>query len=33
MEVIRKGMPPLPIPLTKEMDDQLVAEGILPPSS
>ncbi|QBG47806.1 hypothetical protein EGM51_10540 [Verrucomicrobia bacterium S94] len=32
MEVIRQGMPPLPIPLTKEMDDQLVAEGILPPS-
>jgi hypothetical protein len=31
MEVIRSGMPPLPIPLTKEMDDQLVAEGILPP--
>jgi hypothetical protein len=31
MEVIRSGMPPLPIPLTPEMDDQLVAEGILPP--
>jgi hypothetical protein len=31
MEVIRSGMPPLPIPLTKDMDDQLVAEGILPP--
>jgi hypothetical protein len=31
MEVIRKGMPPLPIPLTQEMDDQLVTEGILPP--
>ena len=31
MEVIRSGMPPLPIPLTQEMDDQLVAEGILPP--
>ncbi|VGO16516.1 hypothetical protein PDESU_05107 [Pontiella desulfatans] len=31
MEVIRAGMPPLPIPLTKDMDDQLVAEGILPP--
>ena len=31
MEVIRSGMPPLPIPLTKEMDDQLVAEGVLPP--
>lgn len=30
-EVIRKGMPALPIPLTKEMDDQLVREGILPP--
>lgn len=32
MEVIRKGMPPLPIPLTREMDDQLVAEGVLPPA-
>jgi hypothetical protein len=32
MEVIRAGMPPLPIPLTQEMDDQLVTEGILPPS-
>ncbi len=31
MEVIRSGMPPLPIPLTQEMDDQLVTEGILPP--
>lgn len=31
MEVIRSGMPPLPIPLTQDMDDQLVAEGILPP--
>ncbi len=31
MEVIRSGMPPLPIPLTKEMDDELVAEGVLPP--
>ena len=31
MEVIRAGMPPLPIPLTQEMDDQLVEEGILPP--
>ena len=30
MEVIRSGMPPLPIPLTQEMDDQLVAEGVLP---
>ncbi len=32
MEVVRKGMPPLPVPLTPEMDDQLVAEGILPPT-
>jgi hypothetical protein len=32
MEVIRKGMPPLPIPLTEEMDNQLVAEGVLPPT-
>ncbi|MBN1268122.1 MAG: hypothetical protein JXB04_00920 [Kiritimatiellae bacterium] len=31
MEVIRQGLPPLPIPLTEEMDDQLVAEGVLPP--
>ena len=33
MEVIRQGMPPLPIPLTQDMDDQLVAEGILPPGA
>jgi len=32
MHVIREGMPPLPVPLTKEMDDQLVAEGVLPPT-
>lgn len=32
MEVIRTGMPPLPVPLTQEMDDQLVSEGVLPPS-
>lgn len=32
MEVIRKGMPPLPVPLTQEMDDQLVNEGVLPPT-
>ena len=31
MEVIRQGLPPLPIPLTDEMDQQLVNEGILPP--
>ena len=31
MEVIRSGMPPLPVQLTQEMDDQLVAEGVLPP--
>lgn len=31
MEVIRQGLPPLPIPLTPEMDAQLVHEGILPP--
>jgi len=31
MEVIRQGLPPLPIPLTPEMDAQLVAEGVLPP--
>ncbi|MBU0676894.1 MAG: hypothetical protein KJ626_02160 [Verrucomicrobia bacterium] len=32
MEVIRQGLPPLPIPLTQEMDDQLVTEGVLPPT-
>lgn len=31
MEVIRQGLPPLPIPLTPEMDKQLVTEGVLPP--
>lgn len=31
MEVIRQGLPPLPIPLTQEQDDLLVAEGYLPP--
>lgn len=31
MEAIRQGMPPLPVPLTEEMDAQLVEEGILPP--
>lgn len=31
LEVIRQGLPPLPIPLTEEMDAQLVAEGILDP--
>ncbi|HBA84891.1 MAG TPA: hypothetical protein DCZ95_12425 [Verrucomicrobia bacterium] len=31
MDVIRQGLPPLPLPLTPEMDDQLVAEGVLPP--
>jgi hypothetical protein len=31
MKVLREGLPPLPIPLTKEMDDQLVQEGVLPP--
>lgn len=32
MEVIRNGMPALPIPLTEEMDQQLVEEGVLPPA-
>lgn len=32
MEVIRQGLPPLPIPLTQDQDDQLVAEGYLPPA-
>jgi hypothetical protein len=31
MDAIRNGLPPLPMPLTKEMDDQLVKEGVLPP--
>jgi len=31
MEIIRQGQPPLPIQLTPEQDDQLVAEGVLPP--
>ncbi|MBN2162088.1 MAG: hypothetical protein JXR25_09230 [Pontiellaceae bacterium] len=31
MEVLRSGMPPLPIQLTPEQDDQLVSEGVLPP--
>lgn len=31
MDVIRQGLPPLPIPLTPEMDRQLVEEGVLPP--
>ena len=32
MEVIRQGLPPLPIPLTPEQDAQLVKEGLLPPA-
>lgn len=32
MDAIRKGLHALPIPLTKEMDDQLVAEGVLQPA-
>ncbi len=31
MDLIRKGRAPLPIPLTQEMDEQLVKEGVLPP--
>jgi hypothetical protein len=31
MDAIRTGKPPLPIPLTPEMDRQLVEEGVLPP--
>ena len=33
MDVIRAGLPPLPVPLTRQMDDQLVAEGVLPPKN
>lgn len=31
MRLIRQGRTPLPIPITEEMDRQLVKEGILPP--
>ena len=31
MNVLRYGPPPLPVPLTAEMDRQLVKEGLLPP--
>jgi hypothetical protein len=31
MKLIREGKTPLPIPITDEMDAQLVKEGILPP--
>lgn len=31
MDAIRTGKPPLPIPLTPEMDRELVEEGVLPP--
>jgi hypothetical protein len=31
MQVIREGLPPLPVQLTPERDAQLVAEGFLPP--
>ena len=31
MEALRQGLPPLPIQLTPDRDDQLVAEGYLPP--
>ncbi len=31
MEVIRQGLPPLPLELTPAQDDQLVVEGVLPP--
>ncbi len=31
MDAIRNGLPPLPLPLTPEMDDQLVSEGVLDP--
>jgi hypothetical protein len=30
-DAIRKGLPPLPLPLTLEMDAQRVKEGSLPP--
>ncbi len=31
MDAIRNGLPPLPLPLTPEMDAQLVSEGVLDP--
>ncbi len=31
MNAIRDGLPPLPLPLTPEMDAQLVSEGVLDP--
>jgi hypothetical protein len=31
MEVLRQGLPPLPVTLTPDRDAQLVAEGVLPP--
>jgi hypothetical protein len=31
MEVLRKGLPPLPVALTPAMDNQLVEEGVLQP--
>lgn len=31
MQVIREGLPPLPVQLTPDRDAQLVAEGLLPP--
>ena len=31
MQVIREGLPPLPVQLTPERDAQLVSEGFLPP--
>lgn len=33
MNAIREGLPPLPMPLTPEMDAQLVSEGVLDPQS
>jgi hypothetical protein len=32
MQAIREGREPLPIPLTPEIDQQLVNEGVLPPA-
>ncbi|MEM7395303.1 MAG: hypothetical protein AAF492_23470, partial [Verrucomicrobiota bacterium] len=33
MQVIRQGLPPLPIALTPDQDSQLVDEGVLPPQA
>ena len=31
MQVVQRGLPPLPVPLTPELESRLVEEGVLPP--